>query len=291
MLRAIALSLALLLSFGVVVPLMTDQSEAAAKKKNKKKRKKIKKYSRAWWRIYRAKQKRKRALLARKRALKARQAKLAAQRAAAPELELKNDAGGQPTRAVVKVAKSRFAKAAKPAKEAAVIPQYSQPNVLPSGDVAPVGWQRNNTAAQADVQFKVSDNSGLEVGSADLKIVSPAMGPDDDARAKSVGGVSTVALRRTVIDKMFKEQGWVVNDYQKDVDGKKVYVVVAQSPGAGGVQSRVFYFMEVDGRVYNLATSAPVNHSEKLAQDSEKVLNSLKRLSRPVQALAAATLR
>jgi hypothetical protein len=272
---------------------MTDQSEAAAKKKNKKKKhKKIKKYSRAWWRIYRAKQKRKRALLARKRALKARQAKLAAKRAAAPELELKNDADGQPTKAVVKVSKSRYTKTAKAAKTSkeAVMPQYSQPNVLPSGDVAPVGWQRNNTAP-ADVQFKVSDNSGMEVGSADLKVVSPAMGPDDDSRNKSVGGVSTVALRRTVIDKMFKEQGWVVNDYQKDVDGKKVYVVVAQSPGAGGVQSRVFYFMEVDGRVYNLATSAPVNHSEKLAQDSEKVLNSLKRLSRPVQASAAATLR
>lgn len=155
-----------------------------------------------------------------------------------------------------------------------------------------MGWKRNNTSAPSDVQFKVSDNSGMEVGQADLKVVSPAMGADDsNLRNKSVGGVSTVALRRTVIDKMFGEQGWVVNDYQKDVDGKKVYVVVAQSPGAGGVQSRVFYFMEVDGRVYSLATSAPVNHSEKLAQDSEKVLNSLRRLTRPVQASAAATLR
>jgi hypothetical protein len=158
--------------------------------------------------------------------------------------------------------------------------------------MAPVGWQKNGSD-QAAVQFRVADSRGTEVGSADLKVVSPSMGGDDDSnpRYKSVGGVSTAALRRTVIDKMFKEQGWVVNDYQKDVNGKQVYVVVAQSPGAGGVRSRVFYFMEADGKIYSLATNAPTEQSEKLAQDSEKVLNSLKRLSRPVQASAAATLR
>jgi hypothetical protein len=272
---------------------MTDQSEAAAKKKHKKKKhKKIKKYSRAWWRIYRAKQRRKRALMARKRALKARQAQLAAERASAsPELVLTNDANGQPTKAVVKVSKASTTKTmAKITVKPAAAEEY-QPNVLPSGETAPAGWKRNGTAA--DAQFKVSDNNGMEVGSADLKVVSPAIGPDDDSnsRNKSVGGVSTVALRRTVIDKMLKEQGWVVNDYQKEINGKKVYVVVAQSPGGSGVQSRVFYFMEADGRVYSLATSAPVETSEKLAQDSEKVLNSLNRISRPVQAAAAATLR
>jgi len=296
-LRAIALSLALLLSFGSVATLMTDQSEAAAKKKHKKKKhKKIKKYSRAWWRIYRAKQKRKRALMARKRALKARQARLAAERAAAaPELQLTNDANGQPTKAVVKMSKSRATKTmaktmAKTTARNAIVETY-QPNVLPSGEMAPVGWKRNGTAAEA--QFKVSDNNGLEVGSADLKVVSQAIGPDDDAgqRSKSVGGVSTVALRRTVIDKMLKEQGWVVNDYQKEISGKKVYVVVAQSPNGSAMRSRIFYFMEADGRVYSLATSAPAEASEKLAQDSEKVLGSLNRISRPVQAAAAATLR
>jgi hypothetical protein len=298
MLKAIALSLAFLLSFGVVVPLMTDHSEASAKHKNKKKRKKIKKYSKAWWRIYRAKQKRKRALAARKRALKARQARLAARAdrpSSAPELVLSNDAAGQPTRAVVKVAGSRVAKADKNAKNASA-QEFSQPGILPSGESAPTGWKRNSTAVQGDAQFKVSDN-GAEVGSADLKVVSPAVGADNDQnpRNKTVGGVSTAALRRTVIDKMIKEQGWVVNDYQKEMNGKKVYVVVAQSqvPGSA-MQSRVFYFMEADGRVYSLATSAPVERSEKLAHDSEKVLDSLNRANRPLQAsagAAAATLR
>jgi hypothetical protein len=66
---------------------------------------------------------------------------------------------------------------------------------------------------------------------------------------------------------------------------------VAQSQGAGGMQSRIFYFMEAEGRVYSLATSAPVDASEKVARDSEKVLNSLGRTSRSVEASAAATLR
>jgi hypothetical protein len=289
-LRAIALSLALLMSFGTVATLMTDQSEASAKNYKKKKRKKIKKYSRAWWRIYRAKQKRRRALMARKRALKARLA--AAQRAAGDktELSLVKDASGQVVKATVKVAKSRKTKGAVPV----VAADTYQPNVLPSGEIAPVGWKRNGPVASAvsagEVQFRLSNNSGVDVGSADLKVVSPTMGEDSDSgpRIRSVGGVSTVALRRTVIDKMIRDNGWVVNDYQKEVDGKKVYVVVAQSPGAGGVQSRTFYFMEADGKVYSLATSAPADTAEKVAQDSEKVLNSLQRLARPVQASASA---
>jgi type II secretory pathway pseudopilin PulG len=257
---------------------MTDQSEAHTKH-HKKKHKKIKKYSRAWWRIHRAKQKRKRALMARIRALKARQAAAQKDGGSTTELSLAKDAAGQPVKATVKISKSRAAKTAPVAAET------GQPNILPSGDMAPIGWKRNGTAA--DVQFRLADNNGTDVGSADLKIVSPAIGADD-AGQKSVGGVSTVALRRTVIDKMIRDQGWVVNDYQKDVDGRKVYVVVAQSPGGTGLQTRVFYFMEADGKVYSLATSAPVDTAEKVAQDSEKVLNSLGRITRPVQASASA---
>ena len=75
MIRAIALSLALLLGIGVIVPLATDYAEAGAKKHRKyaKKKKKIKKYSKQWWRQYRARMKRKKSLQARKRALRLRQ--------------------------------------------------------------------------------------------------------------------------------------------------------------------------------------------------------------------------
>ena len=71
---------------------------------------------------------------------------------------------------------------------------------------------------------------------------------------------------------MIRENGWVVNDYQKQIGGKKVYVVVAQSPGTGGqIQSRLFYFTEVDGRIYSVATNSPtVEASERIAENRKK---------------------
>ncbi len=114
--------------------------------------------------------------------------------------------------------------------------------------------------------------------------VTAVGGSDDNVQTKSVGGVATSALRRTVIDRMIQEEGWVVNDYQKQIGGRKVYVVVAQSPGAGGsVQSRLFYFTEVDGRIYSVATNAPKDNSARLEQESEKAINSLARKANAVQ--------
>ena len=67
--RAIALSLALLIGIGVIVPMATETVEAGPKKtkRYKKKPRKYKKYSKAWWRQYRARVKRKRAMQSRRR--------------------------------------------------------------------------------------------------------------------------------------------------------------------------------------------------------------------------------
>src|SRR5688500_20297941 len=76
--RVIALTLALLIVIGTIIPLGTDSAEAAPRKTRKyKKQKKAKKYSKRWWRQYRARMKRKRALQARRRALRLRQLRLA----------------------------------------------------------------------------------------------------------------------------------------------------------------------------------------------------------------------
>jgi hypothetical protein len=77
-----------------------------------------------------------------------------------------------------------------------------------------------------------------------------------------------------VIDKMITAGGWVVNDMERDMDGRKVFVVVAQTPatndGKAPEQIWNFYFTEVDGRVYSLATSAPRQSSNRVASDAEK---------------------
>jgi hypothetical protein len=83
---------------------------------------------------------------------------------------------------------------------------------------------------------------------------------------------------------MIRENGWVVNDYNKEIAGQQVYVVVAQSQAKNGaIQSRMFYFTEVDGRIYSVATNSPVQEAERLAEESEKVINSLKSRVRPAQ--------
>ena len=265
MIRAIALSLALLIGIGVIVPLATDYAEAGAKKHRKyaKKKKKIKKYSKQWWRQYRARMNRKKSLQARKRSLRLRQIRLAKAR------EENSDAP---------------VKSSKQATQKQVREDTTEA-VLPSGENAPKTWKKSQST-QAELQFNVSDDNGSALGQASISVVGPTMGGDDNnAKVKTVGGVPTTSLRRNVIDRMIKENGWVVNDYQKEIGGKKVYVVIAQSEGAGGrVQSRVFYFAEADGRIYSVATNAPTDSSERIAEESEKVINSLVRNRQPQQA-------
>lgn len=258
MIRAIALSLALLIGIGVIVPLATDYAEAGAKKHRKyaKKKKKLKKYSRAWWRAYRAQQNRRKSLQARKRSLRLRQLRLAKLRQEDGDTTVKN---------------SKQA-AQKPVKE------DNSPALLPTGETAPRTWKKSQST-QSELQFNVADENGSQLGQASISVVGPTMGGDDSSlKSKTVGGVPTTSLRRNVIDRMIRENGWVVNDYQKEIGGKKVYVVVAQSEATGGrIQSRVFYFAEADGRIYSVATNAPTDSQERIAEESEKVINSLVR--------------
>jgi len=261
--RAIALSLALLIGIGTIIPLATQQTEAGPHKhrKHRKHAKHYKKYSKGWWRQYRARQRHKRALQARKRALRLKQLRLAEARAA----EKSKSTGSS-------LAKTSAAK----------VQKSGAPAVLPSGEKAPDGWKASQ-ASPAEVQFRVDNSSGAQVGSASISVVGPAVSqPNEFVKNRSVGGVPTTSLRREVIDRMIRENGWVVNDYQKEIAGQNVYVVVAQSQAKNGsVQSRMFYFTEVDGRIYSVATNSPVQEAERLAEESEKVINSLKSRVRP----------
>ena len=257
MLRAIALSLALLIGIGTIIPLATDLAEAGPKKtkRYKKGQKKYKKYSKRWWRQHRANLRRKRALQARRRAMRLRQLRLARMR------RLQNP---KPQATAAKV---------KPV-------DVKSPALLPSGDTAPNGWTRGQTTG-SELQFSVDGGNG----SAAISVVGPAMGETvDTGRNRAVGGVPTTSLRREVINRMVRENGWVVNDFQKEIGGRNVYVVVAQSQGAGGrVLSRMFYFTEVDGRIYSVATNSQPEAAERIAEESEKVISSLQNRFRPVQ--------
>src|SRR5215204_4165592 len=149
--------------------------------------------------------------------------------------------------------------------------------MLPSGQAAPAGWRRGNSTS-GEVNFLVDNGNG----SASISVVGPATGETiDTGRNRTVGGVPTTSLRREVINRMIRENGWVVNDYQKAIGNRSVYVVVAQSQNGGRVHSRMFYFTEADGRIYSVATNSAAESAERLAEESEKVIFSL--ATRPVQ--------
>jgi hypothetical protein len=251
LIRAIALSLALVFGAAVIIPVATESVEAGKRKKKQYKKKSrnwrgVKKYSKRWWQLYRAQERRKKVMRARRRALRLRQMRLA-------KVRTQN----QP-RQVANVTK----------------PAASEPTaaMLPSGQTAPAGWQPGSQSG-SEILFSVDGGRGT----AAISVVGPANGETvDTGRHRAVGGVPTTALRREVINRMIRENGWVVNDFQKEVGSKKVYVVVAQSQGAGGrLNSRMFYFTEVDGRIYSLATNTNADSAERIAEESEKVLNSL----------------
>jgi hypothetical protein len=153
-------------------------------------------------------------------------------------------------------------------------------SLLPSGMPAPRGWKRDSVSG-GELMFRVDDASGLQLGTASLSVVGPAMGETVvRPRNSALAGVPTTSLRREVINRMIRENGWVVNDYQKEIGGRSVYVVVAQSQSGSRIHSRMFYFTELDGRIYSLATNSGSDEATRLAEESERVLNALRR---PVQ--------
>jgi hypothetical protein len=131
-----------------------------------------------------------------------------------------------------------------------------------------------------DVRSTVADDTPQT--NPDLTVVTNAL--SSESGRKNVAGVATSDLRRTVIDKMIQENGWVVNDLEKYVDGKKVYVVVAKSPTpSGAVKSRIFYFAESKGKIYNLATVAPDDSQMNIENQSEKLVKTLQSTGGTVQ--------
>lgn len=266
--RAIALSLALLIGIGTIIPLATDYAEAGPLKTKKYKKKErgwkgVRKYSKRWWQLYRRQESRKKTSAARRRALRLRQMRLA-----------KAEGSQTETPKVAVASKARM-------------PEPQTAALLPSGEAAPLGWRRGQSST-SELQFRVDNGNGVEIGSAAISVVGPATGETiDSGRTRTVGGVLTSSLRREVINRMVRENGWVVNDFQKEIGGKKVYVVVAQSQATGGsIQSRMFYFTEVDGRIYSVATNSHTDAAERLAEESEKVIFSLQNRPRPIQQAA-----
>jgi hypothetical protein len=95
---------------------------------------------------------------------------------------------------------------------------------------------------------------------------------------KMLSGVAVSDLRRIVIDKMVTAGGWVTNDFVREVNGSRVFVVTARTPKEGNSPEKAwtFYFTESGGRIYGLTTDSPVEYTDRMATEAERFINNLR---------------
>lgn len=157
-----------------------------------------------------------------------------------------------------------------------------------SGDVSmpllpsqPAGWNNPTIANNGEVRFQ-TESKATAPSQATLTVVArsrpnPAYLTQRE-QGRMLSGVSFSDLRRIVIEKMITAGGWVINDYERQVNGGRVFVVIAQTPadGRSPEKSWNFYFAEVDGKIYSLTLNTPLQFSGSLAGEGQKFLASLR---------------
>jgi hypothetical protein len=256
---------------------------------------KHRRHSRAWWRRYRVRQRarRERAALRRRETLMAGRgedssaaARLYASAPTAVNVSLLSfDA--PPSLASQADASSSVARAgstnvaANVSTGVAVMAPARRTPQMPFDFAAPSNWSPAKRTRQGEAVYTVLAPDGRAAGTAVLAPVSLSSSAVAAApvtpKTKTVGGLPVSALRRTVIDRMVAEGGWVTNDVFQESHGRRVFVVTAQTGSPGSpTRSWTFYFTEIDGRVYSLATTAPVEFAEPLAAGSEQLMATVR---------------
>jgi hypothetical protein len=146
----------------------------------------------------------------------------------------------------------------------------------------PTGWSAGSNAKGAS-SFRIAPPNGTPEGQATFAVVAVAPANVDQVigreQRRMLGGVPFGDLRRSVIDKMIGNGGWVVNDRQREIGGHRVFEVIAQTPATSdGKPEQLwnFYFTEINGRVYSLTTRTSGGQTQKIAGDAEKFLSDFR---------------
>jgi hypothetical protein len=274
-LRVVTLTLLVLVTVAGALPI-TESLAKWSRRSAVSQRKRYRKHSRAWWRRHRAvvRARRARALERRRLAETARagaapgvNTSLLTFNANAPGPFVPADAAGTAPPAML---------AATPARAAAP----ARSSLLPFDFATPHNWTAGRRTRSGAAVFTVATPDGRPAGTAVVAPVSLSSnelaGVSVGPKTKTVGGTPVAALRRTVIDRMVSEGGWVTNDFVQELRGRRVFVVQAQTGAPGApTQSLTFYFTEIDGRVYSLATTAPFEFAAPVAVGSEQFMASL----------------
>ncbi|HEX8131778.1 MAG TPA: hypothetical protein VF527_21965 [Pyrinomonadaceae bacterium] len=289
-LRALVLTILIICTVAATLPLSDSLAHWAARPSASRRHKgrSARRHSRAWWRRYRARLKRQRAVAAERR--RRRAAMLAA--ATAPGSLLApaaNHAGATepstPASLVlpgVSLPSTASLSNITPVKPLpAVVPATKDAlQELPRSAASPLpsAWSSAASSRTGEMRFNVRAADGRVRSSAVWSRVNvqSAAASAPDARSKTFGGVPLTLLRRTVINRMVAEGGWVTNDVQRQLGERRVFVVTAQSVAANGERRAwMFYFTESDGQIYSLATNAPAEFADTLAAESEQAVVAL----------------
>ena len=274
MLRTIAISLILVLSVGVMLPFANSaHGVRQTVQLGATKRHGYRYRSRAWWKRYRARlrQKRLAAELAHRKAL-----------LALPQNVAVGDLSGIAGPALPSLpTTSTFTATVPPPAMTASVPSASngatRPRVVNAAHPANPAF----TAAPATATAPASEAARLP-GQMNLSVVAlsrpnPAFLTSREQK-KMLAGVAVADLRRMVIDKMVVVGGWVVNDFVREINGQRVFVVTARTPKDALTPEKAwtFYFTEAGGRIYGLTTDAPVEFADRMTNEAERFIESLR---------------
>jgi hypothetical protein len=140
----------------------------------------------------------------------------------------------------------------------------------------PRNWQNVSSTLGGEFKFSLRAADNRSAGVAVWSRVQLAPNAVADRRNRALAGVSHASLRRTVIDRMLVEGGWVINDFEREIAGQRVFVVVAQSEAAGGARRFwTYYFVEVEGQLFSLSTTVPNEFADAVAGEAEQTIAAL----------------
>jgi hypothetical protein len=274
MLRPIAIALILVLSVGVMLP-FTNSAHGLRQTVEVGKQRHHRYRSRAWWRRYRA---------------RLRQRRMAAEMAHRTQMlslpqnlsvaELQGLSLPQlPSLPSNSAMTTTLAPPEMTAAPVVAVPNAAHASSLSNGETRP------RVVGPSHPAFKSSPAAPLP-GTMNLAVVAmsrpnPAFLTSREEK-KMLGGVAVADLRRMVIDKMVASGGWVVNDFVREVNGHRVFVVTAKTPKDALTPEKAwtFYFTEAGGRIYGLTTDAPVEFAERMTGEAERFIESLREKSR-----------
>jgi hypothetical protein len=271
-LRILSISLLVIVTVAGGLP-VTESLAKWSRRSAVSQHKRHRRHSRAWWRHHRA-------------LLRARRERADERRRRAADSTATLSAGTRPAPALKTSLLSFHETPASPGGDSSRAPSSApttgaRTGLLPFDFTPSHTWSPVRKSPSGAAVFNVTTPDGRNAGMAVVAPVSLSNAELASApvtsKTKTVGGLSVTALRRTVIDRMVAEGGWVTNDFVQEMHGRRVFVVLAQTGAPGApAQSWAFYFTEIEGRVYSLATTAPIEFAAPLAAGSEQFMASLR---------------